>query len=130
MENILHVIIGNRKTGDVRWVLYPLDEIDIDAVYLDYHPGSVPEFPELPTCIKLEDLSTAHKDPAAPHRVWLAVLEESLVPEAIEALQDAIKRGLEFEMREIEETLERLQRQREAGVNLTEAMPLRWETKE
>jgi len=130
MEKTLHVIVGNKKTGEVKWVRYHLEDVDEDEIYIDQHPGSVPEFPELPHCIKNEELNTAHEDPAAPHRIWMAVIDEALVPEATEAVQDAIKRCLEFDIAEIKETLGRLQRQREAGVELAEAMPLRWNTGE
>ena len=124
MTNVLHVIIGNKKTAQVKWVRYHLEEIDVDAVYPDQHPGSIPEFPELPLKIKNEDLNVAHEDTAAPHRIWMAVRDEKLIPEAIEAMQDAIGRGLDFDMEEITDARARLQKQREAGVEMSQARPL------
>lgn len=128
MKNILHVIIGNKKTGEVKWVRYHLEDVDEDEICLDQHPGSVPEYPKLPVSLSYDDLNTTHDDPVAPHRIWMAVIDESIVQDAIEAIQDAIRRWLEFDMKEIKAAQKRLRQQQEVGVEMTQAMPLRWNT--
>ena len=102
MENeleMLDVIVGNCKTGLTMHVRYHLDCIDIDELIIDQHPGTVPEYPKLPSTITYEDLNRFHTDPSAPHRIYIPVLSEELwlakmtnkattVPEAISAMQD------------------------------------------